>query len=303
MKVLIADDALVSARLLESYLSGWGYQVITAGNGNEAWDVLQGEDSPGLVILDWMMPGLNGVEICRAVRKQAREPYTYILLLTSREKEQDIVEGLEAGADDFLTKPFRPLELKARLGTGRRILNLQEALITAREELKTMATHDVLTGIWNRKAILDHLQSELARCERLNLSVGVIMGDLDHFKQINDTFGHAVGDAVLCETARRLRNSMRTYDAVGRYGGEEFLIVVPECNTDSLSSVAERICSGLRDNPFLLSGTELTVTISLGVAACNKANEDHLKLLLETADQSLYRAKRAGRNRFDLVEI
>ncbi|MFN7950033.1 MAG: diguanylate cyclase [Blastocatellia bacterium] len=303
MKILIAEDDPISACLLEQTLSGWGYEVITATDGNEAWAALQRQDGPNLAILDWMMPGMDGIEVCREVRKLAREPYTYLLLLTSKEQEEDIVEGLDAGADDFITKPFRPLELKSRLGTGRRILRLQDALIAAREEVRMLATHDVLTGIWNRRAIMDHLYSELSRCGRHHLPIGVMMGDLDFFKEINDTFGHAGGDAVLREAATRIKNSLRPYDAVGRYGGEEFLIVVPECTVNGVTSVADRILSTLREKPFVLAGGEQPLTISLGIASCGEVSERQMELVLEVADQALYRAKKAGRNRFELAEF
>ncbi|HWQ35930.1 MAG TPA: diguanylate cyclase [Blastocatellia bacterium] len=303
MKILIAEDNHVSACLLERALSAWGYEVTIARSGTEAWAALSREDGPKMAILDWVMPGMDGIEVCREVRKLAREPYPYLLLLTSKEDEADVVAGLEAGADDFVTKPFRPLELRARLGTGRRLLRLQDALIAAREEVRMLATHDVLTGIWNRRAIMDHLSSELSRCGRHRLPIGVIMGDLDHFKQINDTFGHAAGDAVLQEAASRIKSSLRPYDATGRYGGEEFLIVVPECTVTGVTSVAERILATFRNRPFSLSGEAHAVTISLGIAACSLASARQMELVLEVADQALYRAKSAGRDRFELTEF
>jgi diguanylate cyclase (GGDEF)-like protein len=303
VKILVAEDDQITARLLEQTLSAWGYEVVLVGNGADAWEILQRTDGPKLAILDWMMPGLDGIQVCRKIRQQAQEPWVYLLMLTSREKEADIVAGLDAGADDFLSKPFRPQELRARLGAGERILHLQDALIAAREEVKLLATHDMLTGIWNRRAIMDHLFSELARCDRHRLPLGIIMGDLDRFKEINDNFGHPGGDMVLQEAADRIKTSLRPYDRVGRYGGEEFLIVVPECNVTGVTSVADRILSALRDKPFIVSGREHDITISLGIAACGQASERQIELVLEVADQALYRAKKAGRNRFELAEF
>jgi len=241
MRVLIADDSAVSRHLLEGTLRRWKYEVSVACDGSEAWAMLEQPDAPALAILDWMMPGLTGLDICRLVRKQNREPYTYILLLTSKSLKEDVVEGLEAGADDYVTKPFDQNELNVRLRAGRRIVELQAELLKAREELREQATHDSLTRIWNRPAILEILRREMGRASREAVPLSVVMVDLDHFKVINDTHGHVAGDAVLREAVRRMHASMRSYDAAGRYGGEEFLIVLPRCDRDSSCKQAERL--------------------------------------------------------------
>src|SRR5947209_13468935 len=206
MKVLIADDSATSRILLRSTLQRWGYQVVVAESGEQALDILSGPDSPPMAILDWVMPFLTGPEVCQKIRGEAhREPYTYILLLTSKNTKNETVEGLDAGADDYVVKPFDEHELQVRLRAGKRIVDLQMDLLRAREELRERANKDLLTMLPNRSAIGTALEQEIARCHRDRRSVGVILLDIDHFKKINDTYGHFAGDEVLRETAARLR--------------------------------------------------------------------------------------------------
>jgi diguanylate cyclase (GGDEF)-like protein len=296
VRILIAEDDLVSRRVLEGFLGKWGYEVVAATDGEEAWQALQEEDAPQMAILDWMMPRLDGVGVCRRLRRRGAEPYVYTLLLTAKGQKQDVVEGIEAGADDYLTKPFDPGELQARLRAGRRILALQGALISARDALRFQATHDPLTGLWNRLATAETLHRELARSERQNKSVSVILADLDHFKKVNDTYGHLCGDAALREAARRILTSVRAYDTVGRYGGEEFLLVVPECGIEGALHQAERIRAMFDREPLDLPDARLRVTISLGVASIEVKNSVDPDALIWAADQALYRAKARGRN-------
>ncbi len=301
MKILIAEDDPVSRRILEAKLVKWGYEVIATSNGDEAWRVLQADDAPNLAILDWMMPGLDGVEICRKVRKDDREPYTYIILLTSLHREEDLVTGMEAGADDYITKPFKASELRVRLRAGRRIIELQNELIEAREALREQATHDPLTGLWNREEILRILKQELSRAERENGHVSIIMADLDHFKNVNDSYGHMAGDAVLRLTTKRMTALLRSYDYIGRYGGEEFVIVLPGCDRESAAAFAERLrlCIG-EENMDIPEGM-IPLTISLGVATCSRQKSHDVDSLIQAADQALYRAKENGRNRVETV--
>lgn len=295
MRVLIADDSLLSRRLLEGTLRSWGYDVIVAADGEEAWQILSGQNAPTLAVLDWMMPGHTGPELCKLVRQRAAEPYTYILLLTSRNEKDDVVEGMDSGADDYITKPFDKHELKVRLRAGTRIVDLQEQLVTAREALRVQATRDYLTQLWNRSSILEILHRELARSEREDTPVGVVVADLDHFKAINDTYGHFAGDSALQESARRMEGSIRSYDAIGRYGGEEFLVVLPGVDEHGVRVQAERMRHAIRSKPVHVTGASLSVTCSFGCTSGigGRVTADSL---IGAADDALYRAKRAGRD-------
>jgi diguanylate cyclase (GGDEF)-like protein len=295
MKVLIVDDDPVSRRLLQVTLGNSGYETVMAVDGAEALHALEQQDCPRLVVLDWIMPHLDGVEVCRAVRKRAIEPYLYIILLTVKGQQKEIVEGLEAGADDYVTKPFDLLELKARLRAGRRILELQEQLIASREQLRFEATHDAQTGLLNHVAILETLRKEVLRAQRERTPLGVIMVDIDHFKSVNDRYGHMAGDLVLREVSRRLQLSMRPYDSIGRYGGEEFVVVAPGCNLEKARLLAERLRTSIGSEPIQDSVVSISVTASLGVStALNAKGADQV---LRATDEALYTAKVQGRNR------
>ncbi|PYV91795.1 MAG: diguanylate cyclase response regulator [Acidobacteria bacterium] len=301
MKILIAEDETVSRRLLQNTLVKWGYEVVVCRDGQEAWEGLQTQDAPQLAILDWMMPKMDGLLVCKEIRKQSAEPYVYILLLTSKSQKEDLITGLEAGADDYLTKPFDAPELKAKLRAGMRILDLQTELINAREALRVQATQDPLTGLWNRGAILEALRREIARAKRERNSVAVVMADLDHFKRINDSYGHLAGDAALRQVADRMRSSIRPYDAIGRYGGEEFLILLPGCNIPGAATVAERLMTSIAGQPVDLAGEKLLITCSLGVASNSEAPEADADWLIRAADAALYQAKSAGRDRVEFA--
>ncbi|MFI5295695.1 MAG: diguanylate cyclase [Thermodesulfovibrionales bacterium] len=300
MRILIAEDDAVSRRLLEAKLTKWGYDVVITCNGEEAWNTLRAKDAPSMAVLDWMMPEIDGVEVCRRVRKESREPYTYIILLTTLQREEDIVIGMEAGADDYITKPFRSNELKVRLRAGRRILELQDELIEAREVLRAKAIHDPLTGLCNHEEILQILGIEMERAAREGTCVGVLMADLDHFKTVNDTYGHQAGDAVLRLTAKRMTAVMRPYDAIGRYGGEEFLLVAPGCDSESIFDLAERlrlcICHDAMDTPEGI----ISCRISIGAAVSSGQKRADMDSLIREADTALYRAKEKGRNRVEV---
>ena len=301
MDILIADDSAVSRHLLAASLEKWGYHVVSASSGSEAWEILQGENAPRLAILDWMMPGLTGPEVCSLVRSRNTASYTYILLLTSRNERQDLINGLEAGADDYLIKPFDDSELKVRLGPGKRILDLHQELLVAHEALREQATRDSLTKLWNRHAIFDILQRELSRTVRDGRPLGVALGDLDRFKLINDTYGHLAGDAVLREAAARMARSVRPYDAVGRYGGEEFLLLLPGCDIATAVQGAERMRESIRHSPISIEGAELEVTISFGVTALPSGATSDSERLIRVADAALYLAKSNGRDRCETV--
>jgi two-component system cell cycle response regulator len=298
VKILIADDDSISRRLMERTLQHSGYEVVTAEDGRQAACELSKAGGPRLALIDWMMPELDGPGVCREVRSRHDDSYIYILLLTSKESSEDVVKGLEAGADDYLTKPCHPAELKARLHTGRRILQLEDKLVEAREEMRFKATHDALTSLWDRGAILALLRSELSRSTREPAPVSLLLCDIDHFKQINDVHGHPTGDEVLEEVSTRLLDAVRPHDAVGRYGGEEFLIVLSGCGAERLKDRAEQVRAAISDFPF--STGEGIISVSLSLGAITIENWDKSMLIepfLKQADEALYRAKGEGRNR------
>ena len=294
--VLLADDDPISRKLLEACLRRWDFNVTAAKDGLHAWHELQKENAPSLVVLDWMMPGISGIEICRRLRARRNSAYPYILLLTSKDSKEDVVEGLDAGADDYLTKPFNVNELKARLQVGKRILQLQNDLMLKEEELRFEASHDRLTGLWSRGAILDFMGREVDRARRSEEIVGVLLIDIDHFKSVNDLHGHQMGDAVLREVARRLANGLRSYDWAGRYGGEEFLVLLSNCNADVAAISAERLRHAIGSEPIQVGDLRLNVTISIGTVVSSQQNELTNDQLIGIADEALYEAKNRGRN-------
>jgi len=297
MKILIADDESISRHMLHALLEKWGYEVVSAEDGDSAWVKLKAPGAPRMALLDWMMPGQNGVDVCRALRKERPEPYTYILLLTAKDSKDGVVEGLESGADDYLTKPFNPQELKARIRVGVRLLELEDNLVQAREAMRFKATHDPLTGMWNRGAILESLEKEVWRSRREGLSLGLLIADLDHFKSVNDTYGHPVGDTVLREVTRRMATDVRPYDAVGRYGGEEFLVLLPGCNDSETRAKAERLREAVSGELIATAGGNLKITMSVGGVATSEWPQDTSNQILQRADAALYRAKKEGRDR------
>jgi two-component system cell cycle response regulator len=286
MKILLADDEPTQRYLLEKLLQGWGHEVLLARDGDEAWAALASEHPPLLAVLDWMMPGMDGLYICRELRKRSNQPYVYVILITAKDQKRDLVEALDAGADDFLTKPFDSQEFRARIQTGIRILRLQEQLVSA-------STHDSLTGLLNRRGVLDAFRKELLRSQRQEQPLAVVLADLDHFKNINDSHGHLMGDAVLQRAAQSILESIRPYDSVGRYGGEEFLILLGRCDYPAARERAEVI----RSRVSARSDTHIHVTLSMGVAVdSGLSNPDQI---LRAADLALYRAKANGRNRIE----
>lgn len=297
MRILIADDDLVSCQMLKRTLESWGYQVVTAHDGTRAMAILSDKGAPRLAILDWVMPGLDGPEIIRRVRARGDEPYTYAMLLTCRSRKDDLVEGMDAGADDYLSKPFDVHELRVRLRAGKRLIELQQELIAAREALRIQATRDALTGLLNRRAILDRLAHYLELRGREDSALGVLMLDLDHFKAINDTYGHPGGDAVLVEISTRMKGRLRRYDGIGRFGGEEFLVVLPGCGKQATLATAERLRSSLCEAPVMSSAGPIQVTCSIGAAVHTKDKPLDAETLIHDADVALYRSKADGRNR------
>jgi two-component system cell cycle response regulator len=302
-KVLIAEDGAVSRHMLQALLVKWGYEVVATADGNEALGILEGEEAPRLAILDWMMPGMEGAQICARVREHQERPYVYMLLLTARNDKQDLLRGLELGADDYLTKPFDSKELRARLLVGQRILDLQDGLLAAQEELRFRATHDALTGVPNRSMVMEALGAELNRQKRSRGVVAIALLDIDHFKDINDTHGHLCGDEVLRTVAHLVKDCVRPYDTVGRYGGEEFLIVISSIDVVGAMALAERVRTTLSSSPISTQFGDVPVTVSLGVAVGSNDESILPDHLLSRADQALYQAKRLGRNRVEIADL
>jgi two-component system cell cycle response regulator len=301
MKILIADDDPVSRRLLKKTLLQAGYDVLAVPNGMAAAEQLCKQDGPRLALLDWEMPELDGPGVCREVRKKKDQGYVYMILLTSKGLKTDIVTGLGSGADDYLTKPFDSGELKARLRTGQRILHLEGRLVEARENMRFKASHDALTSLFNRGVIMELLGREISRSRRERVPTAILLCDVDHFKSINDTHGHLIGDEVLREAARRLLLSVRSYDYVGRYGGEEFLIILNNCDPVSAPRRAEEIRRSLSDTPVHTSIGPLLVTMSMGVHQTANWGAQSVEELLHQVDGAMYAAKAAGRNRLSFT--
>ncbi len=296
LRVLIADDDPISSRIVQKAVRDWEFEAVPATNGSEAWTRLR-EPDIRLALLDWMMPGMSGPELCQRLRAEAKTKYTYIILLTSRDSHLDIIAGLEAGADDYMTKPVQIEELKARLMTGRRIVELEDKLLASQKRLYDLATKDSLTKLWNRRTVLQFLEDELAHGARQASTTSVIMLDIDHFKSVNDTCGHLAGDRVLTTLAARLQKQVRTYDRIGRYGGDEILIVLPECGLDVSSRIAERLRTACVEKPARFRGQPLGFTLSVGCASTENMSRPTSDRLIYAVDQALYMAKRLGRDR------
>jgi diguanylate cyclase (GGDEF)-like protein len=302
MKVLVADDDPVVRTLVQRLLNRWEYDCVPASDGNEAWLKLQEPDAPSLVILDWEMPGMDGVTIASRLRTSRPEVFFYTLLLTSRGPD-DIFEALTSGADDYLTKPFNPQELRARLHVGARMVGLRRELFSAYETAKYQASHDYLTGLLNRRLMITLAEREFERSERTGSVVAAILCDVDYFKLVNDTYGHSAGDKVLVEVAQRIRSATRGYDLIGRYGGEEFLVVVPDCRPEEVIAVAERIREAIGQEPIEIGQTSCITTMSIGVALSDPRQSPLVSVdeLLAAADAAMYVAKQNGRNRCEVA--
>ena len=303
MRILIAEDDCVARRVLERALEKRGYEVIVAKDGIQAWDILQSDNAPNLAVLDWMMPGMDGLEVCQKLRAKEHAIHPYVILLTGKDRKKDLIHGFEAGADDYIRKPFDTDELSVRVRAGERIINLQIEGAVALDSLRKQTTRDSLTGVLNRATILNELTREFDRNPRTGKPTAVAMVDLDKFKAINDTYGHPVGDRVLAETAKRMASEVRSYEAVGRYGGEEFLIILSGCDTEGASSMAKRICDSVAAEEFIVPGAKLTVTASFGVACTEQFMEPTEAGLIRAADMALYRAKDNGRNQVQVANL
>lgn len=295
MDILIADDDLTSRAIISAVLKKGGHEVIEAVDGLDAWQKLQRPDSPKLAIIDWMMPKMDGPELLQHIRALPTEQPPYLVMLTAKGEKSDIIAGLDAGANDYLSKPFDPGELHARIAVGQRMIEMQTALVKSRQALAYQATHDPLTGMLNRRAILDQLTKEISRADRYGNELAVGSCDIDHFKAINDTYGHQTGDDVLCGMAKILKSILRNYDSVGRMGGEEFLVIAPMEPGNDHASFFNRVCCTLSEARIRTRSGDLSITISIGATrthGCMTVDQ-----ILETTDIALYEAKNNGRNR------
>ena len=289
MKIQIVEDDPISRRILEVNLLEWGYDVVIASDGGEAWEIIQSPEAPSLVISDWMMPVMDGLELCRKIRQMEKSGYIYFIILTAKGRKEDVIEGLEAGADDFLTKPFDREELKYRVKIGERIIKLEQQILK-------LASTDVLTGVLNRRAFMERMEEEIHRSLRENISLSLIMSDIDNFKKINDMYGHQAGDLVLRKFAEQLSRFSRPYDFVGRYGGEEFVVCLCSAKNHHGRSVAERMRKGVEEMRIMLTNPSQSIQItgSFGVASLCMESEENVDSITGRADDAMYRAKEKG---------
>jgi diguanylate cyclase (GGDEF)-like protein len=299
VKILIADDDVVSRLVLTGVLQKFGHEVVATVDGAEAWEVMQQPDAPRMAVLDWVMPGLSGVEVCRRIRGLQSDQPPYVIILTSMGEKADIVTGFDAGADDYLAKPFDPGELHARVDVGRRMIEMQARLIEARDALAYEAMHDSLTGALNRRAFAEVLTRELSRDGRHHHGLALGICDVDEFKRINDTYGHQVGDEVLCGLVRLLETNLRGHDVLGRIGGDEFMMLTEHHRKEDVGLLYERARATVAHTPMPTSAGNVSMTISIGVSI--RGADETADQLFATADLALYRAKDGGRNRVCLA--
>lgn len=293
MKILIAEDSATCRMILSTALKENGYEVIETVDGQHAWEEMQKPDAPQLAILDWIMPKMDGLTLLGKIRAQKTERPPYIIMLTGKDNKDDIILGLDAGANDYLSKTFDKRELRARVEVGRRMIELQDALIITNEKLAFQATHDALTGVLNRRAILSRLEEEFYKNDDQSITIG--MCDIDHFKKINDTYGHQTGDEVLCGLIEIFKECFSPTDYFGRIGGEEFLIVTSSSTKTTASELFENCRRHIDDTKIKTRSGDLPITVSIGVASCT--SKSTVDALLGAADSALYQAKNQGRNR------
>jgi diguanylate cyclase (GGDEF)-like protein len=304
MNALVADDDRGAIAILSKAIRGLGLDLTVAHTGTAAWEHLTSGAAPGLVIMDWMMPGLDGPEICRRIRQHPALRATYVILLTSRDHRADVITGLDAGADDYIVKPFDLEELRARVHVGQRVARLQQQLAhqidelrAARDELARAVSTDALTGLASRRSWFDTAATELQRARRHQRPLGLLLADLDHFKRVNDTFGHDTGDRVLKAFANVLRQECRRSDVVGRLGGEEFALLLPETTLATAREAAARIVNRCRGLLVPSPSGPVCCTCSIGVTEA-APDEQGVEAMLARADQALYAAKHNGRDTF-----
>jgi diguanylate cyclase (GGDEF)-like protein len=303
MKILLAEDITVTRKLVKRILENNGYKVIEARDGQEAWEILQKEkEKINLALIDWLMPRLNGLQLCKRIKATENQDYTYIIFLTGNVDIDDVVEGLASGADDYVTKPFDKRELISRIDVGKRFIQLHQKLREASHQLHILSITDGLTQILNRRALLERLEEELYRANRENAFFSLVMLDIDHFKKVNDKYGHQAGDKVLVEVVNRVKSKLRSYDIIGRYGGEEFVVGIFGADKEMGINKAEDFRRCIDEKEFEYNDKKLKISISLGVSyqKIEDSKSDISQLLddlSKKADSALYRAKETGRNK------
>jgi two-component system cell cycle response regulator len=295
LQVLVVDDSPVYRKLVQQALEGNPYSLMFAKSGREALELFA-RHLPAMVITDWLMPDFSGLDLCQQLRADIHRGYTYIILLTSIAEKGNVVKGLAAGADDYLTKPFDPGELLARIGVGRRIIDLHRQIDAKNKLLEEMAHSDSLTGLPNRRAIEEWAARQLRAAARHGFPYWVVLADLDSFKSINDTYGHVGGDAMLKKFADMLKTVVRASDICGRLGGDEFVMVITHVEAEAIFKTVERFREQLAQQQFELAFERVSITASFGIAGPNGKENIDFTTLLRRADKALYAAKRAGRN-------
>lgn len=302
MKVLIADDDASTRIAVSRLVRKWGYEDIPVSDGNQAWELLGADNPPRIAVLDWMMPGLEGVEICRLLQEKPDDPFIYVILLTSKRETPDLVYALDNGAHDFVTKPVHPEELRSRIAVGRRLVESEDKLLRYAHEMERLAQErerlmlvDPLTEAGNRRNAERHLGDNMARFQRNGEVFGILLLDVDNFKHLNDTRGHAAGDEVLIGLVNTLKNSVRTYDRVFRWGGEEFIVLLPNIQPEEVEKMGNRICTAVSGTPVEIGGQSLTITVSMGATYVRPT--DTIDTLLTRADRLMYESKKSGKNR------
>jgi diguanylate cyclase (GGDEF)-like protein len=300
VKLLVAEDDRLSRETLAGAIESWGYEVTAVDEGTAALSTLLRADGPRLAVLDREMPGLSGIDVCRLLRARVDAPYVYIVICASQDGHRHVLEGLAAGADDYVRKPIDTQELELRLRAGRRVVLLQDKLLETQAEFERRALHDSLTGVKNRGAVLEALKRELSRSRRTGRPVSVVLADIDYFKTVNDKYGHPAGDEILREFTRRAKSTVRDHDIIGRYGGEEFLFVLPECSGQHALHVAERLRLALIVKPVAIEVAQIPLSASFGVAGTDQGHTE-VDQIVAAADEALYSAKERGRNRVVLA--
>lgn len=304
LTVLVADDERVSRTLLMRVLESWGYDAVEADSGAAAWELLNQDDPPRIAIIDWMMPSMDGVEICRRLRDRTDGPLIYTILLTSKTDESALIHALEQGAHDFQTKPANPGELRARLLVGRRFVEADDRLNESLARMEQMAATDALTGVANRRHFFQLAERELYRIQRSRSPVALMVIDIDNFKEINDSYGHAAGDAALCHLVAVCQLSLRRTDVIARFGGDEFVVLLPECDPPTAVQTAERLRHSVNATPVPDKSGAFQVEVTIGVATTAEGSSpvDDIGTLLRLADEALYEGKAKGRNRIAVRE-